>query len=195
MLKIYPLTLQKSHNKVGTPASSKKNILWYDGHSGYDYPADFGIGIQAATKGILCIATSNTVSGGGKVWRKQNKCPYGNDTVVNRSLGGTNPATSWGRWHMFYILHPGDNYSTWYLHVSSLDPSVMNKILSNGYAEVEKGQSVAKVGHWGLGDDRYGNKPDKGPNHLHFEVRSGNHTLVDPYGNGVQNILWEISPP
>lgn len=159
------------------------NILWYDGHSGYDYPKVLGVKITEIfdpAKGTLCIATLKTIKpkNGKILWRDRNKCVYGNDPVndINRK------ENSWDKWHTFYILHNIDDYTTWYLHSNDLEESVKKEILEKGYSEVSEGQKIAFVGHKGL----------KGGDHLHFEVRKGDRGVVDPYGweREGQPVLW-----
>ena len=165
---------------------SPKNILWYDGHPGYDYPVPHYTEIKAAHGGILCVASLRTSSGGGQMWTADNThCPYPQDTIADS--GSTD---SWDHFHTFYIVYDDNTaYSTWYLLSDDLSGTetsgVKGDILSQGYAEVTKGQVVATVGTWGITPTAY---------HLHLEVRLKGNTPVDPYGNGNSNILWEDQP-
>ena len=59
--------------------------LYYDGHSGYDYPAVSGTPIAAAADGILCAATKKTKYNGKTVWRNPAKCPYSNDPINGKN--------------------------------------------------------------------------------------------------------------
>lgn len=151
--------------------------IWYDGHSGYDYPAVINTPILAAQDGTLCISTSAASKNQQTPWRNTQHCPYGNDPIN----GLNKQATSWDGWHAFYIVHGVENYTTWYLHSSQLEPAVMDAIMANGYVDVSKGQTIAYVGHWGL----------TGGDHLHFEARKGSKEVVDPYGWENQPRLWE----
>jgi hypothetical protein len=184
----------------GTPSpAGAANVFWYDGHSGYDYQAQAGMPILAATDGILCVSTHLQTKGSG-MWSAPNICPYGDDVNVNRGLSGTS-STSWDRWHMFYILHPSGR-STWYLHSDHLDAAIVSAIRDHGYAEVTRLQQVALVGNWSGLDPSTG-KPwlrgsagYLGP-HLHFEVRDGINTknVLDPYGDGgILGIMWGAAP-
>jgi hypothetical protein len=170
-------------------SNSGRDVLFYDGHSGYDYKANWQEAILAATDGTLCVSTSRTMPSGGTSWRNTTKCPYGNDTSITRSLTGSQ--TSWDRWHAFYIVHPGGAFSTWYLHADSLSSGVWDAILQNGYATVKRLQTVGFVGNWGLGCTGTSCK------HLHFEVRNGMGTgnVLDPYGTGgSSSIMWGTKP-
>jgi murein DD-endopeptidase MepM/ murein hydrolase activator NlpD len=174
-------------------STSGKDVLFYDGHSGYDYKAGWRDPILAATDGVLCISTSSTGASGQTPWRNTSKCPYGNDSAIVRGLDAGSP-TSWARWHTFYIVHPGGTYSTWYLHANDLDASIWNAILLNGYADVTRLQTVGYVGNWGLVP--IGSTSQVGK-HLHFEVRNGMSTgnVLDPYGNGtIGSIVWGPRP-
>ena len=53
--------------------------------------------------------------------------------------------------------------------------------MKDGYADVTKGLPISQVGHYGLPSG----------NHLHFEVRHGAATGVDPYGYDSDPALWE----
>jgi hypothetical protein len=164
-----------------------KNVLWYDGHPGYDYGAASGVSITAAHGGTLCVASNRTAPSGPKLWRDPAHCPYARDVLAD----GTSDKNSWDRWHAFYILLPNSSYSTWYLHADRLDPGITNAILQQGWAEdILQGDVVAYVG----------NKAPPGVKlgaHLHFEVRTNGDTTVDPYGNGSLDnplLLWDIAP-
>jgi hypothetical protein len=167
-------------------STTGKSYLYYDGHSGYDYAAEWNQSILSSSSGTLCVSTSATAPGGGVPWRNTSKCPYGNDTAVNGSLSPGQ--TSWDRWHMFYIVDSGGYLSTWYLHADMLKSDIWNSIVTNGYATVTKLQAVGYVGNFGLGCSNHDCK------HLHFEVRTSLPTVVDPYGNGVTGVLWELKP-
>jgi hypothetical protein len=167
-------------------SSTNKGFLFYDGHSGYDYAAAWHDPILAASSGTLCISTSITAPNGRTPWRNASKCPYGDDTAVNRSLAPGQ--TSWDRWHMFYIMGSDGVYSTWYLHADSLEPNIWNSILANGYATVTKLDLVGYVGNFGLGCSGQTCK------HLHFEVRTSLSNVVDPYGAGATSVLWQLKP-
>lgn len=167
-------------NYVGTSNIGGKFYLCYDGHPGYDYPFTKGTPIHSATAGILCVATSKTAYDGSSLWRNQDYCPLS-------KAGGTN----WNGYHTFYIIHKSllfngsvDDYMTVYLHNSDLAPSVEGVIKENGYALVMDREYVADVGKVGTTG-----------NHLHFETYKWNPAevrwdRVDPYGDGVNNILW-----
>ena len=161
---------------------SPKNILWYDGHPGYDYPATQYTDIKAAHDGILCVASNRTSSGGSLMWRASPYCQYARDVLSTDSEDD-----SWDDWHAFYIVYPNTGYSTWYLHAGTLSSTVEADILSQGYSTVTQGDVVAAVG----------NKAPIGVSvgyHLHFEVRINGETPVDPYGNGSAYRLWEDEP-
>jgi prepilin-type processing-associated H-X9-DG protein len=174
--------IARMNYRQGYPAPADgTNVLWYDGHSGYDYQVVKLAPILAATDGILCVST-NVHDQSSSVWSNSDKCPYEDDLNVNGLHGAS---SSWEGWHIFYIVHPSGR-STWYLHADSLDPAVMSAIQDHGYAEVVRLQQVAFVGGWG------GVSP-----HLHFEVRDGIETanVLDPYGDGsVQSIMWGADP-
>ena len=169
--------MKEDHSEVTIPGQG--NYLWYDGHPGYDYP--IVTDIIAPADGILCISTNvtNRPQRGDNLWRDVNNCLYGNDPINGTNYRNRKTTTSWDGWHTFYIVHNVDNYTTWYLHSERLDPTVQNSILNNGYAEVTRGQTVARVGNYGTGGS-----------HLHFEVRQGDRTIIDPYGWGSDPILW-----
>ncbi len=137
-------------------------FLYYDGHPGYDYPAKKGKRIVAPAGGTLCVSTKRTAPDGKKVWRDTNYCPYGPGSGCN--------AGSWAKGHVFYIVHNGSSYATWYIHSDRLQKKIREAIIKKGFVEVNTGQVVAFVGKKGA----------KGP-HLHFEVRK-NCVPVDPYG-------------
>lgn len=156
------------------------SYVYYDAHPGYDYPFAKGTPIHAATAGTLCVATNKTAYDGTLLWRDPSHCPFA-------KAGGTN----WGSYHTFYIIHEGllfngsvDSYMTVYLHSNNLEPSIEGIVLNNGYAMVTDGQYVADVGKMGTTG-----------NHLHFEMYKWNASAsrwdrIDPYGDGVNNILW-----
>ena len=161
-----------------------KTYLCYDGHPGYDYPFVKKTPIHAATAGTLCVATNKTTYS-GSLWRDPAHCPF--------SQAGS---TNWKDYHTFYIIHEGlifngsvDSYMTVYLHSNNLEPSIEDAIRNNGYVMVTDGAYVADVGGYGpSGPDTYGY-------HLHFEAYKWNASTtnwdrVDPYGDGVNNILW-----
>jgi hypothetical protein len=176
--KPFNLPLLNYHDDI---ANSDKKVLWYDGHSGYDYPTTSGTQVRAANSGTLCVSTSNTASN-IIPWAQRSKCPYANDPI-NGFLPNT---TSWDRWHVFYIYDSATGYSTWYLHCDSLDSKVLSDISRQGYSQVTQGQVVGRSGTWG----------GVGP-HLHFEVRrygAAQANSVDPYGNGSTGILWSDKP-
>ena len=84
----------------------------------------------------------------------------------------------WKNFHTFYIDHE-NGYSSWYLHCENLAPEIEAEIAQKGYADVIKGQIVARSGKFG--SDGY---------HLHFEVRQkgfDHQNIIDPYKKG----LWE----
>ncbi len=116
--------------------------MYYDGHAGYDYPV--GSVITAAAEGTLCLAKLDSSSTGSGEWRNSEKCPYGKDDI-NTS------ADSWATFHTFYIVHPnsGNLSTSWYLHASSLDQTVLASISAQGYADVSAGQVVATMGGYG----------------------------------------------
>jgi hypothetical protein len=176
----------------GSPVSPK-NVLWYDGHSGYDYPATSGTPIQASTSGTLCVVTSRTSAEGAHPWRNTTRCPYGTDSI-NGPAGGD----SWDGWHMFYIVYPNQylstTYSTWYLHSDHLASSVLDNIMQNGYANVNQNDVVAYVGGWSPSPAPPGNHLGS---HLHFEVRQNGTKIIDPYGDGSPSnflVLWKDRP-
>jgi hypothetical protein len=165
----------------GDSPQSPRNILWYDGHSGYDYGEPRRTNILAAHSGTLCVATDRTSSDGVNVWRNASKCPHGRDPI------NWNSSDSWNKYHVFYILYPNTEYSTWYLHADDLSESVRNAVIQNGYVDVAKGNHIAFVGDWGV----------PGAVHLHFEARKNAITEVDPYGNGASGhilMLWDMKP-
>jgi hypothetical protein len=165
-------------------------ILWYDGHSGYDYPAARGTHITAATSGVLCVASARTAPDqNNNLWRASSVCPYASD-VINGPVNGD----SWDGWHVFYIVYPtqygGNTYSTFYLHADRLADNINSLILQNGYANVTAGDFVALVGHTSPPTHTLGN-------HLHFEVRQNGTTTIDPYGDGSPGnpyLLWLTLP-
>jgi murein DD-endopeptidase MepM/ murein hydrolase activator NlpD len=153
------------HETVRNPdAKFYPRFLNYDGHSGYDYGFKMHTAIVAPYAGKLFKAAKDPVN-------------HGNCDV-----------DGWKEWHTFYIVH-GDfagndfrpnGYSTWYLHADRLDESIGRQIGedTSKYVRVNKGQLIAFTGD-------FGKCFPVGP-HLHFEVRSGLQTIVDPYSAG----LW-----
>jgi murein DD-endopeptidase MepM/ murein hydrolase activator NlpD len=166
------------------PGSKGSTVLFYDGHSGYDYEAAWRDPILAAGDGILCATTSaNAISHG--------VCPYVHDPF--NGVGATNPApTPWDKWHDFYIVHSG-GYSTWYLHADDLTDTIKGDLATQGYSIVRRLQQVGYVGNKGLeGSSCLGTSCK----HLHFELRMNDDTAVDPYGNGnLGSVLWGAEPP
>ncbi len=173
---------------VGTTGTGNGYYLCYNSHPGYDYPAPLQEGeridINAPESGTLCIATTATEPDDPPVlWRDTTRCPHA-------TAGGT----SWSGYHTFYIIHDGlqmngvaGKYMTVFLHNDSLSSTVQSAIEQNGYAEVSKGDFIAKAGGWGpSGANHYSL-------HMHFEVYKWNGSSwdrVDPYGDGANNILW-----
>ncbi len=166
-------------NYPGGPSGSNDTFLFYDGHPGYDYPKASGNDIYSPIFGTLCAATSTTTP--STVWRDATKCPL------------PAPITeTWSGFHTFYILaddvyingQMGD-YAIVFLHSSALESAVAADITSNGYATVNRYQHIAYVGDEGASGY-----------HMHFEVykyntSTTNWDLVDPYGDGTNNILWK----
>jgi len=68
-----------------------------------------------------------------------------------------------------------NGYSTWYLHAQDLAPKIERQIGNDfkKFVQVNKGDPVAVTGHFG--------KCFSVSPHLHFEVRKGLDTIVDPY--------------
>ncbi len=158
--------------------------LYYDGHPGYDYSATSGTDIFAPANGTLCVALNNNENDTetGRLWRDPRNCPYLD--AVNQTK------SNWNGWHTFYIIHErleingvkGD-YITVFLHSDGLESSIQTEIENNGYAEASKNQHIAEVG-----------KKGSGAYHTHLEVFKRNNNAwdrVDPYGDGINNILWE----
>jgi hypothetical protein len=128
--------------------------LWYDGHPGYDYGIPKGTTLRASADGKLFKAVKDPVN-------------------------SPRAANAWNKFHTFYIDH-GNGYSSWYLHSNRLLPEIAAEIAEKGYADVVKGQPIAKSG----------DKGTEGQNHLHFEVRKGGFdhaNIADPY----KDALWE----
>jgi hypothetical protein len=184
---LLPLLGGYNDNDTSDSPDDPKNVLWYDGHPGYDYPATQGANIKAAHLGILCVASNRTAPSGSKLWRSPTQCPYARDVFADGIVAND----SWDRWHAFYILLPNSNYSTWYLHSKNLETNIKNTILNQGWAEVLiPGAVVAYVGKTAPQGVTLGS-------HLHFEVRTNGDTPVDPYGDGVTGnplLLWEDVP-
>lgn len=164
-----------------------KNVLWYDGHPGYDYGATRNTNIRAAHAGILCVASNRTAPSGSKLWRNAGQCPYARDVFADGNVG----SDSWDRWHAFYILVRDSEYSTWYLHANRLDTAIKDAVLAQGWTEVQiPGSIIAHVGNKAPSGVRIGY-------HLHFEVRINGDTPVDPYGDGSPGdplLLWKHVP-
>jgi len=119
------------------------DYLWYDGHPGYDYSIPIDTDIKATEKGKLYKAKNDPVNGGG-----------------------------WNKFHTFYIDHE-NGYTSWYLHCKNLTADVEAEITQKGFANVIKGQIVAKSGNY-----------PSGAYHLHFEVRLNgfdHKNVIDPY--------------
>ena len=174
-----------------------KELLWYEGHSGYDYPVALDTAVYPATIGTLCVASNRTApDGNGDLWRNSTMCPYGTDTIVVPNSVNND---SWDSWHQFYIAYPsqGNNnvtYATFYMHVDDLATSVKNDVLANGYSTVtDLTQAVALSGN---------TAPPSRPvgYHLHFELRkvdANGPTEIDPYGDGTSGnpyLLWQTQP-
>lgn len=141
--------------------------------------------IYSPESGVLC-ATVNTVNQNQKVdglWRDSQLCPYFNE------VSGTNE--NWTNYHAFYIVFAGKwmngsrgDYIVKFLHSSALDTDVRAAIEQDGYAIVSKDHLIAKSGDIGA----------PGAYHVHMEVKKlidQNWVLVDPYGEGGNDILWE----
>lgn len=167
-------------------SNSGRSYLFYDNHTGYDYPMPVWTPIIAVADGILGVDIDNRAPDGINLWRNRAVCP---------TLKGGRP--EWDKYHTFYIVHDRlgypntyyqTGYSTWYLHAIDLDPGVMSDIIQDGYARVWRGSTVAYVGDFGAA----------GSFHLHFGVRFDKR-LIDPYGTGAsdttnEDILWDIRP-
>ncbi len=172
-------------NYVGTRGTLNKKTLCYDGHPGYDYPQPSGVDILAPADGKLCVATEFTAPRSpANVWRDAAVCPL--------AAAPETTTVKWGNYHTFYVLHgpmyingSTDEYMTVFLHSKNLENSVWSTIASQGYAPVTRGQYIADVGS--VGADR--------ANHIHLEVYkknvSGSWDRVDPYGDGVNGVLWQ----
>ena len=146
--------------------------LYYDGSSGYEFPAERDP-IIAPANGILCIATSNTKNNGA-MWRNKNFCPHKKDPITKMD---------WNKNHAFYIIH--DNiYTTWYSYTDELYYKVRNQILERGYAVIEVEDYIGFTGEWGFKTDTF--------SRLYFSVRKGekNIEVVDPYGWENQPTMW-----
>lgn len=100
--------------------------------------------------------------------------------AIQDSINGTRGwPTAWEGWHTFYINHQ-NGFSTWFLHCTKLHDDIEDKILEDftkSY-EVKRGRVVGYIGGWG----RVGI-------HLHFEVRSKDGAIIDPYADK----LWRES--
>ncbi len=157
--------------------------LYYDGHPGYDYSTPTGTDIHAPESGTLCVATTTTQKPQpADLWRNTTKCPLSSAGITN-----------WLSHHTFYIIHKNvllndsiDDYMTVFLHNTDLESSVRASVEQNGYIQIIRGQHVAESGEFG----------SPGAPHMHMETYKWNRTTsawdrVDPYGDGVNNILWE----
>jgi murein DD-endopeptidase MepM/ murein hydrolase activator NlpD len=176
-------------NYTGTSGSGGNAYLCYDGHPGYDYPRPLGTDIFAPAAGKLCVATTNTSQPSpANVWRSSTECGAIPNVIITRWK-----KSGKGNYNTFYIFHTeyingvtGD-YTTVFLHSNNLESSVWSTVASQGYANVTRGQHVAAVGNVGTGGY-----------HVHMEVykknTSGEWVLIDPYGDGVNNILWAPFP-
>ena len=172
-----PFTLQLL-NYDDELSPSKKQYLFYDGHTGYDYayPGILGEAIYPAALGKLVVATTTTQANGVDLWR--------NEAVVGTTPPGGLATLQWAQYHAIYILHP-NGYSTWYLHASDLEPRIKARIVRDGYADVTPNDAIAYVGDFGV-EPRV---------HLHFGLRKGD-ILDDPYGDiDSHAILWDTPPP
>ncbi|MDP3056927.1 MAG: hypothetical protein Q8N37_00170 [bacterium] len=168
------------------PLNYKDPYLYYDGHPGYDYPQVKGTDIFAPANGTLCIIINNNKKD-GELWRSSTNCSY--LSVAQQTLA------SWIGFHAFYIIHEGlemngtiGDYITVFIHNDNLSESVYNEIKTNGYVKVSKNQHIAEVGGYGT------NGPNTFGPHIHLEVFKRNGNLwdrVDPYGDGINDILWE----
>lgn len=161
-------------------APSGNYYLFYDNHSGHDYPQPLNTLVYAAADGFLAVGVNNTSprSSDG-LWRNKTTC-----SDIN---GSTGPSSQWDSYHAAYIVHQG-GYTTWYVHLNSLDGAVLNQIKTDGFAKVVRGQPIGYVGHFGAGNR----------DHLHFGLKL-NGQIRDPYGNGTTStsnahILWNVLP-
>lgn len=154
---------------------SKREYLFYDGHTGYDYPAASGTPIYAAARGRLVVASTRTQGNGVDLWR--------NEAEIGAVPGGT-ATLQWEKYHAFYIKHE-NGYSSWYLHASDLAPAIKAEVLERGYADITStDQEIAFVGDFGA-ESKY---------HLHFGLRNGD-VLDDPYSDKeAGRILWDEPP-
>lgn len=173
-----------SVNYVGTYDTGGAYYLCYDAHPGYDYPKARYADIHAPADGVLCVATSTTQQQQpADVWRDTTHCPY-----------STAGSTSWPGYHTFYIIHEGlhingstNDYMTVFLHSDDLENGengVRDDIEEFGHRYVTRGEHIAEIGDVG----------SSGAYHMHFEVykkNGANWDRVDPYGDGINNILWE----
>ena len=149
---------------------NEKQVIFYDNHNGYDYPAfEEKEIIYAPADGVMAVATTQTKPDGVNYWRDKKKCP---------TIGGKNTLT-WDQFHTFYIIHGDTGYSSWFLHADRLMARVKKEIIRNGYAVVYRGRPIARVGDKGV----------KGSPHLHFGLRYGDK-LIDPYSA----VLWDDQP-
>lgn len=178
----------------GTPWSFANTVnypdlfVYYDGHPGYDYAVGLSTPILAPADGTLCVATRDTTKRRRlDMWRNSTMCPLA-------AVPGSN-TINWKNYHAFYILHgsmyingSNDEYMTVFLHNHQLTASILSQIYSDGYATVSRLNEVAAVGGWGpTGANHYAP-------HLHIEVYKrvdGEWSRVDPYGDGINGILWQ----
>ncbi len=194
------------------PGQTNVTHVFYDNHTGYDF-ADQGA-YTVANKPIFCTrsgtlyaASDKTTSGVpdvGGVWRKQ-------DATHPARLQDytTSGETQWSAYHAIYVVHD-NGYSSWFLHCDRLPGQAGNygtatdhpgttrnlfsELLTNGFANVTKGEVIAYVGEKGAGAA-----------HLHFGVRkrptdfSTFHSdRADPFGKTgttTSPVLWEETPP
>lgn len=176
--------LAGSLNYTGARSGGGKAFLCYNGHPGYDYPQPQGTNIFAPANGKLCVATIRTTpQSPANVWRNPTECGAIPDVVTTKwkNIGGYN---TFYIFHREYINGSTDTYLTVFLHSNNLESLVWSTIASQGYASVTRGQHIADVGDIGATERAY---------HLHLEVYkqvNGVWSRVDPYGDGVNGILW-----
>jgi murein DD-endopeptidase MepM/ murein hydrolase activator NlpD len=143
---------------------------------------------------------NNTTTGNGvDLWRNPSYCTIVNaqtTTSINRTFdSNSNSTTQWDYYHAIYIVH-ANAYSSWYLHVADILPTLKSQVVQNGYVWVNKGDQIATVGNFAYG------YPGGVAYHLHFGVRNYNGVRADPYGNdsfslGMHsnfNLLWQQRP-
>lgn len=148
--------------------STGRQWLFYDNHTGYDYPAPKGTIIYAPADGILAVATKRTTPDGENYWRKKKKCPV---------VGGKS-TLSWDKNHAIYLL-TDYGYTIFFLHCDALMRKVSEEIVEKGFARVYRGRPIARVGDFGA----------EGNNHLHLGVYQGD-VRIDPY----RYLMWEDRP-